>query len=385
VKFRHTAAMAAVTVAALAAPSAQAADFYETPSPLPGKKHGDLLRSKKLPGSAALAGATNSLVLYRSTGLDGLPIAVSGTVSVPKGKAPKGGWPVITYAHGSTGIGDDCAPSKDSETSPVHLYNAYVYPVLERWLKAGYAVVRTDYEGLGTAGVHPYLVGTSEGRGVLDIVRAARKLNKRLSRRVIIAGHSQGGHAALWAAFLAPTYTKDLDVRGTIAYAPASHMSEQGVFLPALTIKGGLSGLIAMIVRGIDVARPAANVSSLFTDPALALYPETLIKCLPQLGAADSFGALSPKEMFKEGADLGPAQAILDKSDPENLRIKTSVFIAQGASDSTVLPSFTDALDRELRAKGGKITYKSYAGVDHAGIVNIADKDARAYIRKRLR
>lgn len=383
-QLRPAAALAAAA-AALVAPAAHAADFYETPAPLPGRAHGDLLRAKKLTGTAALAGASNTLVLYRSTGLDGSPVAVSGTVSVPRGRAPKGGWPVITYAHGSTGIADDCAPSKDSETSPVHLYNAYVYPVLERWLAAGYAVVRTDYEGLGTAGVHPYLVGRSEGRGVLDMVRAARMVNSRVSKRVIIAGHSQGGHAALWAAFLAPTYTRELDVRGTLAYAPASHLGEQGAIFPALTIKGGLTGLIAMIVRGADTVAPSANLSSLLTERALALYPETLTKCVPQLAGADSFGGLTPKELFREGADLRPAVAILDRSDPENLRIRTHVFIAQGASDSVVLPSFTDALDRELRAKGGRITYKTYADVDHAGIVNIADRDARAYIRKRLR
>ena len=385
VKIRSLAAAVAVLLVAPAAASAQAGAFYEPPSPLPGKKHGDLIRKQKLSGDAALAGASNTRVLYRSTGVNGGSVAVSGTVSVPKGRAPKGGWPVITYAHGSTGIADQCAPSLDAEDNPAHLYNAYVYPVLERWLKAGYAVVRTDYEGLGTPGAHPYLVGRSEGRSTLDIVRAARAMNKSLSKKVIIAGHSQGGHAALWAASLAPSYTKELNVRGTVAYAPASHLSEQGAFLPALTIKGGLSALTALIVRGADVAEPAAGVAGILSERGVALYPETLTKCIPQLAAPDSFGGLTPKEIFKEGADLTPSLAILDKSDPENLRIKTPVLIAQGANDTTVLPSFTDALDRELRAKGAKVTYKTYAGVEHAGIVNVADKDAKAYIRKRLK
>jgi dienelactone hydrolase len=382
---RRAASIAAVAATAVTAAPAAAADFYEPPSPLPGKSHGDLIRKQRLTGSAALAGATNTLVLYRSTGVDGSPVAVSGTVSVPKGKAPRGGWPVITYAHGSTGIADQCAPSKDSETNPVHLYNAYVYPVLEHWLKAGYAVVRTDYEGLGTPGAHPYLVCASEGRSSHDIVRAARKLNRRLSKKVIISGHSQGGHAALWAAALAPGYTKELDVRGTVAFAPASHLSEQTAALPSFTVKGLFSGLVSLIVRGVDTAEPAANVASLLSDRGAALYPDTLTKCLPQLGAEDSFGALSPKEMFKDGADFAPTRALIDKSDPENLKIRTPVFIAQGASDGTVLPSLTDALDRELRAKGAKVLYKTYAGVDHAGIVNIAEKDAKAYIRKRLK
>ena len=202
--------------------------FYTPPSPLPGKGHGGLIWARKLTGTAALkGGAGNRLVLYRSTGVTGKAIAVSGTVSVPKGRAPKGGWPVITWGHGTTGIADKCAPSRDSGSNPAHGLISYAYPLLQRWLKAGYAVVRTDYEGLGTPGDHPYLIGRSEGRSMLDMVRAARKLDKRLGRRVVIAGHSQGGQSALFAAALAPKWTPELKVRGTLALAPVSHLAAQ--------------------------------------------------------------------------------------------------------------------------------------------------------------
>ena len=112
----------------------------------------------------------------------------------------------------------------------------YAYPLLQRWLKAGYAVVRTDYEGLGTPGEHPYLIGRSEGYSMLDMVRAARKLDKHLGKQVIISGHSQGGQSALFAASLAPKWTPELKVRGTVALAPVSHLAEQ---LPLL---GGAHG-----------------------------------------------------------------------------------------------------------------------------------------------
>src|SRR3954466_5558007 len=194
--------------------------FYTPPSPLPGGAHGALIWARKLTGEAALKSAgKNWLVLYRSVGVDGKSIAVSGTVSLPKGKAPKNGWRVISYDHGTTGIADQCAPSKDATSNPAHLYNAYAYPLLNKWLKAGFAVVRTDYQGLGTPGVHQYLVGTAEGRSTLDIVRAARKLTPAIGKRFAIAGHSQGGHAALWGAALAPKYTPELDLRGTVAFA----------------------------------------------------------------------------------------------------------------------------------------------------------------------
>lgn len=157
-----------------------------------GKKHGDLIWWRKETGSDALKNASsNRLVLYRSQGV-GKNVAVSGSVAVPKGRAPKGGWPVITWAHGTTGLADSCAPTVNGDLT------AYIHPLLQTWLKKGWAVVRTDYEGLGTPGsVHPYLIGKSEGQGVLDIVRAARQLDPRIGRKVVISGHSQGGQAAL--------------------------------------------------------------------------------------------------------------------------------------------------------------------------------------------
>ena len=154
------------------------------------------------PGRTRSRATGTSLILYRSTDLDGKLNAVSGSVTLPKGKAPKGGWPVITYAHGTTGAADECAPTRGYDAGELA---SYAYPLLKRWLKAGYAVVRTGSEGLGTPGVHQYLVGPSEGHSVLDAVRAARAFDGKLSKRFVIAGHSQGGHAALFAAARAKT------------------------------------------------------------------------------------------------------------------------------------------------------------------------------------
>jgi pimeloyl-ACP methyl ester carboxylesterase len=361
--------------------------FYTPPSPLPGKAHGDLIWARKLKGEAALKSAgANWLVLYRSVGTDGTPIAVSGTVSLPKGKAPKKGWPVISYDHGTTGIADVCAPSHDSTSNPAHLYNSYIYPLLNRWLKAGYAVVRTDYQGLGTAGIHQYLVGTSEGRSTLDIVRASRKLNGHVSNRFAISGHSQGGHAALWGAYLAPKWTPELKLRGTVAFAPASHISELVSLVGTQkTPGGGLSSEAALVVRGVDDFNPGLNISSAFTDKFAALYPETLTKCQPQLSQSDSVGGLAPSEFFKENTDLAPLTAALDVSDPENLKIKSPVAVEQGGADSTVFPGLTQDLVKQYRGRGTKVDYKEYKGVSHGAVVVSAADHATKYLKKHLR
>jgi pimeloyl-ACP methyl ester carboxylesterase len=361
--------------------------FYTPPSPLPGAAHGDVIWARKLTGQPALKSAgSNQLVLYRSTGLDGRPTAVSGTVSLPKGKAPKAGWPVITWAHGTTGIADQCAPSRDTAGNPDHVLTSYVYPQLNAWLKAGYAVVRTDYEGLGTPGVHPYLNGRSEGRAVLDMVRAARKLTPALGKRYVIAGHSQGGQAALFAARLAPSYAGGLQLRGTLAYAPVSHLSEQIPLARGITDPNpGISSFAALIARGVDVARPQLNVASLLSDRARALYPQADERCLLELRGQDSFGAIPPAEIFRSDADFNPFTAALDQEDDaENLTIHTTVRIEQGSADTTVLPAFTDQLAQAYQQRKTPLVYKKYPGVDHGSIVGKAETDALKWLRTRL-
>jgi pimeloyl-ACP methyl ester carboxylesterase len=368
------------------APSAHAAvdtgptgdAFYTPPSKLPSG-HGTPVWQRKLTGPAVLKSAkSNTLLLYTSTGIDGKSVAVSGDVAVPKGKAPKGGWPVITWAHGTVGIADACAPSR------IGTQANYDSPLLNSWLKAGYAVVRTDYEGLGTPGPHPYLIGDSAGRSTLDMVNAARKLNRDIGKDTVIAGHSQGGQAALFAASLVKQVAPALKLKGTVAFAPVSHLSQQSTLLTALTQPGGLAPLAAMILRGVDIANPSLNVQGYLSDPAKALYPQIDERCLDALGRPDSFGSISPAGLVREGADIAPITAALKSDDdPDTLKIAGPVLIEQGKADTTVLPNFTTALASSLRAE---VTYEAFDGVDHAGAV-VAKKpssDATKAIKKLL-
>ena len=379
-----------IVAAVVVAPAASAkvrqgpkgAAFYDPPGNAHGK-HGTLIWARRQTGPDAIAGRRSHLILYRSTGPDGKANAVSGSVALPKGRAPKGGWPVITYAHGTTGSADACAPTRGYDAGTLV---SYAYPLLKRWLKAGYAVVRTDYEGLGTPGVHAYLGGPTEGYSVLDAVRAARKVEPRLSKRFVIAGHSQGGHAALFAASLAKTWTPELQLRGTVAFAPASHLSEQFPLTTQVgTPGGGLGGIIALGLRAIDTAGLGVDVPALLTPEATAFYPQTETECLDVLSGAGSWGGLPLNQIFRSGADLGPLVAAIDRNDPENVKIRTPVRVEQGDADGTVFKSFTDQLVDEYEAKDVKVTYKVYPGVSHGGVVDAGASDASKWIRGRFK
>jgi pimeloyl-ACP methyl ester carboxylesterase len=355
--------------------------FY-SPGKLPAGPHGTLIWERPLHSPASLAHAANYTVLYKQVGVRGKLVAVSGIVSVPKGTPPKGGWPVVTFAHGTTGIAPQCAPSRDTgPSSGADGSDLGIAPLLNMWIKDGYAVVRADYEGLGGPGVHPYLIGRSEGDGVLDIVRAARQLVPTLSNRFIISGHSQGGHAALWAASLAPRYTPDLHLLGTVAFAPQSHTAAEATALRSVT-STSLTGLAAMILRGISVADPSLDINAILTPQGAALYPQTLTKCLDQLDQPNSLGGLPLDQLISQSADLTPEIKELAVNDPDSLKIKGPVLIEQGLADTTVIPSFDQQLSQELAHNGAKVTYHTYANATHGGVLVAAAKDATAFLRK---
>jgi alpha/beta superfamily hydrolase len=375
--------MAAATATATVRTGPAGLAFYHPPKSLPDG-HGSLIWARQAGGLVPLANAASTkLVLYTSLAPGGKRTAVSGSVSVPKGTPPAGGWPVITYAHGTTGIADICAPSRNHEGDPAAGYISYVDPQLNAWLKAGYAVVRTDYEGLGTPAPHAYLIGAAEGRGVLDIVRAARQLDPSIGKRFLISGHSQGGHAALFAAGEAKNYVPDLTLRGTVSYAPASHLKEQASLLPQLTSPSALTAEAAMIVRGASVASPAVDPNALLSDQVLAYYPSIDTRCLSDLSAPTSLGGIAPSTMVRSGADITPLLKVLAKQNPD-VNTAAPVMIAQGDADTTVFKIFTDQLVGELNNAGDHVTYNVYPGVSHGAIVAASEADALAFYKSKL-
>ncbi len=338
-------------------------------------------------GRVALPSASKMiLVLYRSLDPKGKPIAVSGTIDLPKGKAPKGGFKSISWAHGTVGAADVCAPSRNVAGGPADDYITFTNGRGDGWLKAGYAVVRTDYEGLGTPGPHRYLIGASEGRGVVEIMLAAHQLYPKLSKDYLIGGHSQGGQASVFAASLAPKLAPKLNLKGVFSYAPASHLYEQGNAVSSLG--DDFKGLTALAVMILYSAARESGVdpSKLVTAEIAALLPKIEQVCSAQLHGDDIFGNIAPKDVLKAGATTASIDAALKAMNP-NVKIKAPVLIAQGLGDTTVFPSFTEALVNELKTSGNKVTYETFPALTHSGVVTdpAAGAVVLAWIKAQLR
>src|SRR5271154_349853 len=192
--------------------------FYRAPASAVAGARGTLIRQEPIDG--APLGAKTYRVLYRSTGIDDQPILVSGVVIVPPGDSPPGGRPIVAWAHPTSGIVPRCAPS-------LSIFLFQQIQGLRSFVRDGYVVAATDYPGLGTVGPHPYLVGTSEARAVIDSVRVASHLpGAGGGNKFVVWGHSQGGHAALFTGMIAKSYAPELDLLGVAAAAPATDLTK---------------------------------------------------------------------------------------------------------------------------------------------------------------
>lgn len=219
-------------------------------------------------------------VLYGSADADGRRIAVSGTVLVPEAPyAGPGPRPVVAHAIGTHGLGDRCAPSRALADG-----TQYESVVIKSMLARGWAVVVTDYQGLGTPGGHSYVNGRAEGQAVLDSVRAAKRLpgaGIASDAPVVIAGYSQGGQAASWAAELQPTYAPELNLRGASVGAPAADL-----LLVAQGVDGSPAfgfGLTAAV--GLKHAYPELPLEELLTDHGRELLADIADDCTMEIAA----------------------------------------------------------------------------------------------------
>lgn len=339
---------------------------------------GELLRAEPVDaGGSYPAGTSVHRIRYLSSTPAGEPTVVSGLTLVPAGPAPDGGWPIIAWAHGTTGIGDDCAPSA-VEGSGVY------YPELARFLADGYAIAATDYPGLGTPGVHPYLIPDSEARAMIDSVPAARTLTPSLSTRWVAAGHSQGGQGAIATAEIAEDYDSGLRFGGAVAYAPAPNTTDS---VDSEVELGPLEqAFYSMLLVGLRTQYRDLSYGDYLGPRARALLPAVHSQCLEAL-AVRFFEAGLPNSEFAFRDD--PARERLRRwfaaQEIGQRRTDAPILIVQGTEDPLVPARLTEELVTESRGKGSQVDYHLIAGADHESVVEAGAPAAHSWLAEHTR
>src|ERR1700722_13797567 len=344
-------------LAAAAAANAQTA-FYRAPPSMIAGQPGTLIRQELMDG--APLGATTYRVLYRSTGLDDQPILVSGVVIVPPGEPPPGGRPIVAWAHPTSGVVSRCAPS-------LAIFLFEQIQGLRSFVRDGYVVAATDYPGLGTPEPHPYLVGFSEARAVIDSVRVAATLpGAGGGKQFVVWGHSQGGHAALFTGIIAKTYAPDLKLLGVAAAAPATDLttlmnedidSVGGKNITAMTLWSWQRVFDARMDEVVDPrAMPAINQ---LAEECIEGPFDLRRRQLTEQPLGQYFLTT------KHPSDLEPWHTLLAENSPGALPPEIPVFLAQGTDDVIIHPDVTKAYAAKLCKAGSKVHMLSMPNIGH--------------------
>ncbi len=326
--------------------------------------------------------AESSILTYKMLGQSGQEVQATSLVFTPNTPPPTGGWPIVVWAHGTTGVADACAPSKAALTDSTK-------DLISKLLAAGYVVVAPDYEGLGTSGIHPFLNVKSEAFSITDAVVATRNYllqrNLLTSKKWLTVGHSQGGNAALGAAQYASR--AQLDYKGTVAVAPASNLGnilvagEAQVANAPIDIKiatyAQLDTYTALVTAGIRNTQPSFDYGQVFTSQISSIAAQAENLCSGPLygafyegmsnyakdhnGTLDGFTRTQPNFMA-----VPLVKTFLEKdSQPLQVKVTTPIIIYQGIADPTVPKLATDLLIFNATTLGTKINSYVTGNWDH--------------------
>ncbi len=331
--------------------------------------------------------ADESVVMtYKMLGINNNETQATALVFTPKGTPPAKGWPIVAWAHGTTGVADQCAPSRNE-------LNPDIKDMIARFLQAGYMVVAPDYEGLGEPSgteLHPFLNLKSEAYSITDAVVAAKKyLGLEASNQWMAVGHSQGGQAALGAAQYAARASQ-MTYKGTVALAPASNFSlilaggeaqagQETNLNKKIETLASLDTFTALIVAGLRNPNPNLQYSQVFQNPTDDIAKNAESDCYEVLGGkfGNEMGIYFNDKKTLEGyprtqanfMSIPVVKTFLEKdSQPLQVKVTTPVIIYQGGADKTVPKAATDVLVRSANQKQTSLGYITNNSWDHGSV-----------------
>jgi len=348
-------------------------NFYDAPGDLSASKPGALLKKESFKGYKLPQNASAVRILYHSLDASGHDVATSGVVLIPAGKPPAEGWPVIAWAHGTSGVARLCAPSAMKD---VYYGDEGLMPMV----KGGFAVVATDYHGLGTIGPHQYANKIAQARDVIYSIPAARAAVPALGRRWVVDGHSQGGLAA-WSVAELQHDLKDPDYLGAVSVAGVARGIE---FFNHLGATPGVGFYLALMAAGIQASFPDFDPRALVSDEVMAHYGEVTTKGCYLVAYATYAGTPSGK-LLRPGWEQSPQV----KQFFANLALARSpiggpMLVIGGEGDQTVpIDGVRDAVGR-LCAMKQPVTFRSYPKLDHDPVMFESTAFQLDWIRERF-
>jgi len=366
-------------VAHAAAPNWSGLDARHYAGPIPAP--GNLIESVPLAPELSVAGAgAGYRILYSTTDQHDAPAVSTAAVFLPRTPAPPGGYPVIAWAHGTVGLGDDCTPSALPRIPRDDEY-------LSHWLNQGYVIVASDYAGLGTPGLMSYLNSVTTAHGVIDSVIAAHRMDIALSPKWAIVGQSQGGGAAVASARWATEFSagSGLDYRGVVATGTPANIqkfvAQAGPDLQLPELGPVANAYTAYIIAALREARPDLDVNSVLSPAGLNAAARAETVCVHPL--TDELAQLRPADMFS--APLlsipGIEEALQDFMGTPVSGYDRPIFLGVGLLDRDVPPASTLAFYDQLMANNQNVELRIYPEEDHSGTVLASLVDSTPFLR----
>ena len=348
--------------------------FYKRPAAETPDQPGALVRAEPVTDLALPPGVTATRILYHTRTANKTDTLASGVVLVPYGPPPKDGWPLLAWSHGTSGVATNCAPSLMKSL----FYN---WEGLYEYVTLGYAIVATDYAGLGTAGRHAYLDMLSNATDVINSVPAAHAAVPSLSQRWLVIGHSQGGLSSLGVAQLESTI-HDPNFLGTVALAGASDLQDalDNVLKMKIPV---LNGLIAFWIYGVNTVYPEFEPRDVLTDKALTIFSTSVEDgCSASSGA---FAALPTGEMLRPDWSANKyIKKFLERNQPGSQPTYGPLLLVGGGDDVLFTESAGQKVLQRICAAGGHAQRRVYPGLGHDPVVYGSLKDQMDWIAARF-
>jgi hypothetical protein len=341
--------------------------FYDTPTPLPAGKPGELIRSERFDDYDLPYDISAVRILYHSRSPGGEDVAVSGVVLVPHKTPPAGSWPVIAWAHDFIGSARQCAPSLQR--------NLNEGPLLAMYVGLGYAVVASDYAGLGTSFPNANLDMRSNALDVIYSIPAARAAMPQLGTRWAAAGYSQGGLTAVGVAE-AESEFGDSNYLGAVAI---SGVAEAHEIFERIAL-GPDQRMLVFLAQGIKTVFPEFRVEEMLSDKAIPLYQHISHACEVSLGPN-----LAANEMLKPNWENNRyVKEFFSRNTPGRKPVHGPLLLISGEADPEMPSTLTAAAVAQLCKQKDRVLFVKYPGLNSSAVIGDSISEQISWIRARF-